>query len=223
MSDLTSELRRMAEDAARQARPAAVADIIRRGERRRKRTIAQKSLGGLSAAGVAAAVIFIGSAGGAPPAPAASAARGGTTLMQTTSSPAGHMKIQVKYRAQAHGRIELLSLTFSGDARKAARTPVFIVKFTPGAGALAGSAGSAGPSRRGRGPLPSHVFFFVISLRGEHHVFSGSLSADDIVATRRNGGLVDGELTHVVFGSITPIGPHKSRVHTQLREGLILF
>ena len=33
MSDLTSELQQMADDAARQARPLAAADVIRRGDR----------------------------------------------------------------------------------------------------------------------------------------------------------------------------------------------
>ena len=54
MSELTSELQRMADDAARQARPPAAAEIIRQGDRRR-RSLTRRSLGGLSAAGVAGA------------------------------------------------------------------------------------------------------------------------------------------------------------------------
>ncbi|HEY6311872.1 MAG TPA: hypothetical protein VIY52_13850 [Streptosporangiaceae bacterium] len=57
MVDLTSELQQVADDAARQARPLAVAEVIRRGDRRRRRSITRLSLGGLSATGVVAAVI----------------------------------------------------------------------------------------------------------------------------------------------------------------------
>ena len=57
MSDLTSELQQMADDAARQARPLAAADVIRRGDRRHRRSITRLSLGGLSATGAIAAVI----------------------------------------------------------------------------------------------------------------------------------------------------------------------
>ena len=58
MVDVTSELQQLAEDAARQARPLAAADVIRRGDRRHRRSITRLSLGGLSAAGVVAAVII---------------------------------------------------------------------------------------------------------------------------------------------------------------------
>jgi hypothetical protein len=57
MSDLTSELQQMAADAARQARPLAAADVIRRGDRRHRRSITRLSLGGLSVTGAIAAVI----------------------------------------------------------------------------------------------------------------------------------------------------------------------
>ena len=58
MVDVTSELQQMADDAARQARPLAAADVIRRGDRRHRRSITRLSLGGLSATGVVAAVII---------------------------------------------------------------------------------------------------------------------------------------------------------------------
>jgi hypothetical protein len=58
MVDLTSELQQMADDAARQARPLGVAEVIRRGDRRRRRSITRLSLGGLSAIGGVAAVII---------------------------------------------------------------------------------------------------------------------------------------------------------------------
>jgi hypothetical protein len=58
MVDVTSELQQMADDAARQARPLAAAEVIRRGDRRHRRSITRLSLGGLSATGVVAAVII---------------------------------------------------------------------------------------------------------------------------------------------------------------------
>jgi hypothetical protein len=58
MVDLTSELQQMADDAARQARPLAAAEVIRRGDRRHRRSITRLSLGSLSATGVIAAVII---------------------------------------------------------------------------------------------------------------------------------------------------------------------
>jgi hypothetical protein len=58
MVDVTSELQQMADDAARQARPLAAADVIRRGDRRHRRSVTRLSVGGLSAAGVVAAVII---------------------------------------------------------------------------------------------------------------------------------------------------------------------
>jgi hypothetical protein len=58
MVDLTSELQQVADDAARQARPLAVAEVIRQGDRRHRRSITRLSLGGLSATGVVAAVVI---------------------------------------------------------------------------------------------------------------------------------------------------------------------
>ena len=60
MSELTTELQRMADDAARQTRPPAAADIIRQGDLRRRRSIARQSIGGLSAAGVVGAGVALG-------------------------------------------------------------------------------------------------------------------------------------------------------------------
>ena len=60
MSELTSELQRMADDAARHARPPAAAEIIRQGDRRRRRSLTRQSLGGLSAAGVVGAGVALG-------------------------------------------------------------------------------------------------------------------------------------------------------------------
>jgi hypothetical protein len=60
VSALTSELQRMADDAARHARPPAAAEIIRQGDRRRRRSLTRQSLGGLSAAGVVGAGVALG-------------------------------------------------------------------------------------------------------------------------------------------------------------------
>ena len=60
MTELTSELQRMADDAARQARPPAAADIIRQGDRRRRRSLTRRSFGALSAAGVVGAGVALG-------------------------------------------------------------------------------------------------------------------------------------------------------------------
>ena len=59
MSELTSELQRVADDAARQARPPAAAEIIRQGDRRLRRSLTRRALGGLSAAGVVGAGVAL--------------------------------------------------------------------------------------------------------------------------------------------------------------------
>jgi hypothetical protein len=73
----------MADDAARQARPPAAAEIIRLGDRRRRRSLTHQSVGALSAAGVVGAGVALGvglTAGGTP-APAAH----GTATIQTAA------------------------------------------------------------------------------------------------------------------------------------------
>jgi hypothetical protein len=60
VSELTSELQRMADGAARQARPPAAAEIIRQGDRRRRHSLTRQSLGALSAAGVVGAGVALG-------------------------------------------------------------------------------------------------------------------------------------------------------------------
>jgi hypothetical protein len=68
VSELTSELQRMADEVARQARPPAAAEIIRQGDRRRRRSRTRQSLSGLSVAGVVGAgvALGLGMAGSAP-------------------------------------------------------------------------------------------------------------------------------------------------------------
>jgi hypothetical protein len=60
VSEITTEFQRMADDAARQARPPVVAEIIQQGDRRRRRSLTRQSLGGLSAAGVVGAGVALG-------------------------------------------------------------------------------------------------------------------------------------------------------------------
>jgi hypothetical protein len=60
VSELTSELQRMADGAARQARPPAAAEIIRQGDRHRRHSLTRQSLGALSAAGVVGAGVALG-------------------------------------------------------------------------------------------------------------------------------------------------------------------
>jgi hypothetical protein len=80
VSELTTEFRQLADDAARQARPPAAADIIRQGDRRRRRSLTHQSLGALSAAGVAGTgvALGLGLTAGATPAPAAHGTSTGT-------------------------------------------------------------------------------------------------------------------------------------------------
>jgi len=59
VSELTSELQRMADDAAGQARPLAAAEIMRQGDRRRRRSLTRRALVGLSATGVVGAGVAL--------------------------------------------------------------------------------------------------------------------------------------------------------------------
>lgn len=59
MSELTSELQRMADDAAGQARPPAAAEIMRQGDGRRRRSLTRRALVGLSATGVVGAGVAL--------------------------------------------------------------------------------------------------------------------------------------------------------------------
>jgi hypothetical protein len=77
VSDLTSELRRMADDAARQARPSAVAEIIRHGDRRRRRSLTGQGLGAVTGVAGAGVALSLGLAGTASP--------GGAGMIRTTA------------------------------------------------------------------------------------------------------------------------------------------
>ena len=131
MSDLTDELLRLAAEGSGQARPLAVAEVIRAGNRRRGRAIAQRSIGGLSVLGVSAAVIFAG-VSHAPVTPSSSsAARGVITLTETTSSAAARLTIEVRYRAEGHDTTKVLSIRYSVKTRAAIRVPALGFTFQP--------------------------------------------------------------------------------------------
>jgi hypothetical protein len=89
VSELTSELQRVADDAARQARPLAATEIIRQGDRRRRRSLTRQSVGGLSVvAGVGAAGVALGLAlTGSAPAHATGTIR--TAAFTLVSNPNG--------------------------------------------------------------------------------------------------------------------------------------
>jgi hypothetical protein len=90
VSNLTSELQRMADDAARQARPPAAAEIIRQGDRRRRHSLARQSLGGLSAAGVVGAgvALGLGLTGSAPAHPTGTIRTAAFTLVNNANGTA---------------------------------------------------------------------------------------------------------------------------------------
>jgi hypothetical protein len=216
VSDLTSELQAMADNAAHQARPLAAADVIRRGDRRRRRTIAQQSLGGLSVAGVAAVAIFAGVAGGVPVAPASSsgASPAGHTLAETTSSRAGAMTISAKYLYEPHGRIKLLSVTYSGDAQVAVRKPSLLFEFGSGnpQGAPPATNRQQRQSTNLRG-LPVIIFFFVNLRPAALHDFTGSLAAREIALLNKTGDLSGGETLSVTLSSgAKPTAPTGNQV-----------
>lgn len=176
MPDLSDEMRELAADAAYHAQPMAVADVIRWGNHRRIRAIAQRSIGGLSAVGLGAAVLFTGTThhlGGNPA--AASGAVSGNTLTATTVTAAGDLTTQVKYQYEPAGKIKILSVSYSGDLKVVSKKHGFVLfEFGPG---LVG----------GKPPKHSVLTAFLEQLpKGQHH-FSGSLKGKSI---GRKGSLV---------------------------------
>ena len=166
MSDLTDELLRMAAEGSGQARQLAVTDIIRQGNRRRGRVIAQRSIGGLSVLGVSAAVIFAG-VSHAPVAPSSStSARAVITLTETTSSAAATLTVEVKYRAERHDTIKVLSIMYTVNSRAAIRRPALGFTFQPASTTWYGSL------RLGK--VTDAFSYDFVRLR-DHHRFAGSV------------------------------------------------
>lgn len=190
MSDLTGEMRQLAADAATAARPMAVAEVIRRGNRRRTRAIAQRSIGGLSAIALGA-VLFTGVTHHPGSAPAASsAAVGSETVAVTRSSAGGQLTLEVKYRILPTRKVKVLSATFSGDSKRAlTKKTTLITAFGPG----------LNPPRK---PNVSIVFSTPLHL-GSPHQFSGSVPAKDIKLVNKDdllakNGAVSASLQTVV-------------------------
>ena len=69
MSELGDELHRLADQGAEQARPLPAAEIIRRGDQRRRRRMVGGTVAGLAVAGAITGGILSGVAGGGGPAP----------------------------------------------------------------------------------------------------------------------------------------------------------
>jgi hypothetical protein len=125
MHDLTGELQQMADDAARQARPLAAADVIRRGDRRHRRSITRLSLGGLSAAGAIAAVI-VGVIALLPASHQASRRPGARLAAWTVVKQAGNVYVTIRqFRDPAGLQTRLradgvpASVTFTGQQNPA--------------------------------------------------------------------------------------------------------
>ena len=168
----------------RHARPIAVTEVIRRGNHRRTRAIAQRSIGGLSAVGLGAAVLFTGVSHHPASNPAAAgAARQQRDRERDPSSAGGQISLQVKYRILPTRKIKLLSVTYSGDSKAGADEAL------PSCRRL-----RTGPAPGQARPLRSGTCS-ACTLSSPHH-FSGSLSTkiiSDANKTRAAGE--DGSVT----------------------------
>lgn len=176
MFDLTDEMHQLAADAASAARPMAVTEVMRRGNHRRTRMIAQRSIGGLSAIALGAAV-FTGvthQAGGNPA--ASGAAAHGDTVAVTQSGAAGQLTLQVKYQVLRGGKFKLLSVTYSGESHQ---------KLTKKSEVLAWFGPGLNPPAK-----PGAIAAFFIPLHpSSPHNFSGSLSAKTIRFVNKGNSL----------------------------------
>ncbi len=142
----------------------AITEIIRRGNQRRTRAIAQRSIGGLSAVGLGAAVLFTGITHHPHVNSAtSSAASGAHTVTVSSTSATGGITMTVKYDYRPAGRIRLESVAFSGDSKAVTKHSEVLISFGPG---LIGSK-----------PGTSTGVGFTSLLHPSHHHFSGSLSA----------------------------------------------
>ncbi len=196
MSDLNGELLHMVADGADQARPLTVAEVIRRGNRRRARTIGQRSLGGLSVLSVGAAIVMTGAAHGPAGSPAgsptASTSSSILTLTGTSSSTAGTMTVTVKYRDEPRNKIEVLSVSYSAHTRALIKHGGVLVGFGPSFPSLEGRSRRSGSQRV--------LLFGLLTPAGSgSHNFSGSLSRSVLAPTRKGGGLSSDEALRVAL------------------------
>ena len=166
MSNLNEELQRMATDGANRATPLAITEVMRRGSRRRARTIGQRSIGGLSVLSISAAVIVGGAfhpLHGVPSHPASGTARV-TTLTETSKTSDGTLTVQVKYRKEPQDNVKVLGVTYTGTTTAISRSVHVVVAFAP-------------PSQSQ--PAAScrfNVLFIQFPRVHENHNFSGSLN-----------------------------------------------
>jgi hypothetical protein len=176
VSDLTGEMHQLAADAATAARPMAVTEVIRRGNRRRTLAIAQRSIGGLSAIALGA-VLFTGVTHHPDGSPAASSAAANSETVSVTQSSAGaHLTLVVKYRILPTRKLKLLSVTFSGDSKKAlTKKTTLMAVFGPG----------LNPPRK---PTIAIGFSTPLHLSSPHQ-FSGSVPAKNLNIVNRNDAL----------------------------------
>jgi hypothetical protein len=88
MSELGDELHRLADEGAEQARPRPAAEIIRRGDQRRRWRMVGGTVAGLAVAGAITGGILSGVAGGGRPAPDRPASRPVPATTQPATRPA---------------------------------------------------------------------------------------------------------------------------------------
>ena len=190
MSDLTDELRQLAAEATAHARPMAIADVIRRGNRRRTRTIAQRSIGGLSAVGLGAAVLFTGAThhlGSNPAASPGASSAGAAAVSVTQLSAPGRVTLKVTYRVLPTEKFKLVSVAWSGDFKKMPKNPHIRFVFGPG----------LDPAR------PSVSTGFTAPLHpSSPHNFGGSLGARLISSINKEGVLGKNGSVIVQVGTI---------------------
>lgn len=155
MPDLFDELRRLADEAAQKARPLPAPDLLRRGDRRRRRTLVQRSAGGVVVAGLLATGVLAATTGSAGP---ASTVRSGSV-----AGKAGSLTITVRYQQRPHERLAIRSVTVSGNCPHAVSDPLVTVVFGPNTAARATLARASfgirvHPNRAGdfTGSLPAH-------------------------------------------------------------------
>ncbi len=218
MPDFTNELRQLADSATAAARPLPATEVLRRGDRRRRISIAQRAAGGLSVLGLIAAVIVTTgntSSLAGPSSPTAPATSGSTqnsiSMTDTVTATAGTMTIQAEYLLGTGGRIKLISVTFSGHAKHAVKNSKVIFNFGPNLAATSFSA------------RKRSIFFYGISVKlNSAHDFSGSLPARDVTKIRQHGGLFGNEPLAVTLESFVMSDGGVAHVPVLAAQGVIL-
>jgi hypothetical protein len=128
MPDMRSELRRINEDTAAQARALPVAEVIRRGNGRRSRTIAGV-VAACSAVTIGVAVVLTGVAQGVRPPSQPVGATAGSTLTATAAGPDGRMTIWVRYVPAAGSQVTVEAVRASFAYRPGYANPFFQFVF----------------------------------------------------------------------------------------------